>query len=85
MVKEIKPIRTAKGYELTLEELEKVFDATKGTPENDLAEVLVTLIDKYESENHPIEAPVPFEATKIRHHAYFSRLEKSAQFRSGWL
>ena len=66
MMERIKPIRTEKDYELALEELEKVFDAPKGTAENDLAEILVTLIDKYESENYPIEAPDPIEAIKIR-------------------
>ena len=52
----MKPIRTEIDYEQALENLENIFDAPKGTPENDLAEVLVTLIDKYESEHYPIEA-----------------------------
>ena len=63
---EIKPIRTEKDYKKALEMLKAVFDAPKGTTENDLAEVLVTLIDKYESEKYPIEAPDPIEAIKIR-------------------
>ncbi len=62
----IKPIRTEIDYEQALENLENIFDAPKGTPENDLAEVLVTLIDKYESDHYPIEAPDPIEAIKIR-------------------
>jgi HTH-type transcriptional regulator/antitoxin HigA len=62
----IKPIRTESDYKRALEDLENVFDAPKGTPENDLAEVLVTLIDKYESEHYSIEAPDPIEAIKIR-------------------
>ena len=52
---EIKPIRTENDYDQALTKLEDVFDAAKGTPENDLAEVLVTLIDKYESEHYPVE------------------------------
>ena len=63
---EIKPIRTEKDYRVALEKLEAVFDAPKGTADNDLAEVLITLIDKYESEKYPIEAPDPIEAIKIR-------------------
>jgi len=63
---DIKPIRTTTDYERALAQLEKVFDAPTGTPENDLAEVLVTLIDKYESEHYPINAPDPIEAIKIR-------------------
>lgn len=62
----IQPIRTEADYEQALDQLENVFDAPKGTAENDLAEVLVTLIDKYESEHYPIEAPDPIEAIKIR-------------------
>ena len=63
---DIKPIRTEKDYQEALAQLEKVFDAPAGTSKNDLAEVLVTLIDKYESEHYPIEAPDPIEAIKIR-------------------
>jgi len=63
---EIKPIRTEKDYEMALTKLEEVFDAPKGTSDNDFAEVLITLIDKYESEKYPIEAPNPIEAIKIR-------------------
>ncbi len=62
----VKPLRTERDYEQALKQLEKVFDAPKGTAENDLAEVLVTLIDKYETEHYPIEAPDPIEAIKIR-------------------
>ena len=46
---EIKPIRTEKDYEMALTKLEEVFDAPKGTSENDFAEVLITLIDKFET------------------------------------
>lgn len=66
MKKTIKPIRSEEAYENALEMLGKVFDAPKGTPGNDMAEVLVTLIDKYESEHYPIDAPDPIEAIKIR-------------------
>ena len=62
----IKPIRTESDYKHALADLENVFDAPKGTSENDLAEILITLIDKYESEHYPIEAPDPIEAIKIR-------------------
>ena len=62
----VKPLRTERDYEQALKQLEKVFDAPKGTSENDLAEVLVTLIDKYETEHYPIDTPDPIEAIKIR-------------------
>jgi len=63
---DIKPIKTESDYKQALVKLEEVFDASKGTPENDLAQVLVTLIDKFESEHYPIDAPDPIEAIKIR-------------------
>ena len=63
---EIKPIRNEKDYQIALKKLETVFDAPKGSADNDLAEILVALIDKYESEKFPIEAPDPIEAIKIR-------------------
>ena len=62
----IKPIRTENDYKRALVDLENVFDAKKGTSKNDLAEVLIALIDKYESEHYPIDAPDPIEAIKIR-------------------
>ncbi len=37
----VKPLRTKRDYEQALKQLEKVFDAPKGTTENDLAEVLL--------------------------------------------
>ena len=66
MKKDLKPIRTENDYQEALNMLEEVFDAPKGTYENDLAELLVALIDSYESENYPIDAPDPIEAIKIR-------------------
>lgn len=61
MKNNIKPIRTEEDYQKALEMLEEVFDAPKGT-----AEILITLIDKYEEENYPIDAPDPIEAIKLR-------------------
>ena len=66
MKMDIKPIRTDIEYKVALKKLESVFDAPKGTIENDQAEVLITLIDKYESEKYPIDAPDPIAAIKIR-------------------
>lgn len=66
MTTEIKPIRTEADYKCALNMLEDIFDAPKGTTKNELAEVLVTLIDNYESEHYPIDPPDPIEAIKIR-------------------
>ncbi len=63
---EIKVIKTEKEYNQALLRLEPIFDASKDTPEGDEAELLVFLIEKYEDEHYPIEAPDPIEAIKFR-------------------
>lgn len=62
----IKPIKTEKDYEKALERLEVIFDADKNSNEGDEAEILSLLIDNYENQYYPIEAPDPIEAIKIR-------------------
>ncbi len=62
----IKPIKTDSDYQDSLNRLEKVFDAKIGTKESDEADILGLLIDEYEQKHHPIEAPDPIEAIKIR-------------------
>jgi HTH-type transcriptional regulator/antitoxin HigA len=53
-MKDIKPIRTEEDFHNALNELEELFDAPKGTADNDRADILVTLIDKYEFEHYPM-------------------------------
>lgn len=62
----IKPIKTESDYRLTLQMLDNLFDAPIGTPESDEADLLALMIDEYEKEHYPIEAPDPIEAIKIR-------------------
>ena len=54
----IKPIRTEADYEAALATAEKLMDAEDGTKRGDELDVLVTLIEAYESKHHPIE-PAP--------------------------
>ncbi|WP_310993427.1 helix-turn-helix domain-containing protein [Aequorivita marina] len=63
---ELKPIKTDKDYRDALERLEIIFDAPINTKEGDEAEILSLLIENYENEHYPIEAPDPIEAIKIR-------------------
>ena len=65
-IMKIKPIKTEKDYEKALERLEVIFDADKNSKEGDEAEILSLLIDNYENQYYPIEAPDPIEAIKIR-------------------
>ncbi len=62
----IKPIITERDYVKALKRLEEIFHAHTNTREGDEAEVLSILIEKYEDENYPIEAPDPIEAIKFR-------------------
>lgn len=59
-----KTITTAKEYEQSLARLSKIFEADPDTSEGMEAELLVTLIEKYEKEHYPIEFPDPIEAVK---------------------
>jgi HTH-type transcriptional regulator/antitoxin HigA len=63
---ELKVIRTDEDYHQALKRLEPIFDAPADTPEGDEAELLGILIEKYEDEHYPIEAPDPIEAIKFR-------------------
>ncbi len=63
---ELKPIRTEAELDLAFKRLEDIFDAVPGTKESDELEVLSLLIEDYENKHHPIEAPDPIEAIKIR-------------------
>lgn len=62
----IKPIKTEEGYKSALNRLEVIFDALPNSKEGDEAEILSLLIENYENEYYPIEAPDPIEAIKIR-------------------
>ena len=62
----IKPLKNEQDYEKALERLEVIFDAPANSQEGDEAEILSMLIDNYENDHYPIEAPDPIEAIKIR-------------------
>jgi HTH-type transcriptional regulator/antitoxin HigA len=62
----IAPIKTETDYEKALKRLEVIFDAAPDSTEGDEAEILSMLIDNYENQYFPIEAPDPIEAIKIR-------------------
>jgi HTH-type transcriptional regulator/antitoxin HigA len=62
----IKIIKTEEEYNKALKRLEVIFDAPENSPEGDEAELLGILIERYEDEHYPIEAPDPIEAIKFR-------------------
>lgn len=63
---ELKPIKSKEDYRNALQRLEIIFDAKIDSKEGDEAEILSLLIENYENEHYPIEAPDPIEAIKIR-------------------
>ena len=63
---DIKPIKTESDYQKALLRLEEIFDAPVAPPESDEADILGLLIDEYEKQHYPIDAPDPIEAIKIR-------------------
>lgn len=62
----VKPIKSDKDYRNALKRLEVIFDAPIDSKDGDEAEILSLLIENYEDEHYPIEAPDPIEAIKIR-------------------
>ncbi|GAB7025582.1 helix-turn-helix domain-containing protein [Geotalea toluenoxydans] len=59
---EIKPIKSEADYEVTLKEIELLFDSAPDTPEGDRLEVLTTLVEAYEERRFAIPRPDPIEA-----------------------
>lgn len=62
----IKPIKTKKDYEAALKKIDQLFDSKPNTPNGDLLDVLVTLVEAYEQKHFSIGLPNPIEAIKFR-------------------
>jgi len=58
---ELRPIRNKREHAAALKEAESLWDARKGTPEEDRLLVLALLIEAYEREHFPIPAPDPID------------------------
>ena len=63
---QLKVIKTEQDYQDALDRLDTIFDAPIDSPEGDEADILGILIEKYENEHYPIDAPNPIEAIKFR-------------------
>ena len=63
---DIKAIKTEEDYNQAIKRLEVIFHAPVDSKEGDEAEVLSILIEKYEDEFYPIDAPDPIEAILFR-------------------
>ena len=62
----IRPIRNSSDHESALKRIEALMSAQNGTAEGDEHDVLATLVDAYEREHFPIDAPDPADAIMFR-------------------
>lgn len=58
----LKPIRNDVDYVAALQEVEQLWNAEPGTREDDVLEILVTLIEAYERDRYDLPAPDPIAA-----------------------
>lgn len=58
----IRPVSSEQAYDEAIERIETLWGAESGTPEGDELDVLLTLVEVYEKENHPVPPPTPIEA-----------------------
>ena len=63
---DIRPIRNADDHVRALKRIEALMSAEYGTPEGDELDVLSTLVEAYERESFPIDAPDPIDAIQFR-------------------
>jgi HTH-type transcriptional regulator/antitoxin HigA len=61
----IKPIHNEDDYRETLRQIETLMNAQENTPEGDLLDILVTLVEAYERKAFPMSLPDPVEAIKF--------------------
>jgi HTH-type transcriptional regulator / antitoxin HigA len=60
----IAPIKTQRDYRRALKRIDNLMTAKRGTPEGDRLDVLVTLVEAWERQHHPLGLPDPVEAIK---------------------
>jgi len=61
-----KVIKTEADYQTTLHRIDQIFEAQPGTSEGDELDLLVTLVELYESQAFPIDVPDPLTAIRFR-------------------
>lgn len=64
----IHPIHTDQDYRAALKDVSALFDnePEPGTPEGDYFDIMITLIEAYESKQFPVDLPNPIDAIKFR-------------------
>src|ERR1700738_839196 len=62
----LQPIKTPDAHKAALSRIDQLMDAGGGSPEAAELEVLAILVDRYERDTFPIEAPSPIDAIRFR-------------------
>lgn len=62
---DIKPIKTDADYREALKQIETLMMAASDSPEGERLDVMVTLVEAYESKHHALDLPDPIEAIKF--------------------
>lgn len=62
----IAPIKSERDYDAALAEIDGLMDAEPNTPRGDRLDVLVTLVEAYETKRWAIDPPDPIDAIKLR-------------------
>lgn len=58
----LKPIRNDQDYANALQAIDQLWDVEAGTPESDILEILVTLVEAYEKQHYELPPPDPIAA-----------------------
>jgi HTH-type transcriptional regulator/antitoxin HigA len=62
----IRPIKTIEDYENIMQRIDRLMDAAENTAEADELDILTLLIERYEAQAYPIEAPSAVDMIKFR-------------------
>ncbi len=62
---DIKPIKTDADYREALKQIESLIMAAPDSAEGERLDVMVTLVEAYESKHHALDLPDPVEAIKF--------------------
>ena len=63
---DIRPIKTEQDYTAALKQVEALWGCEIDTPDGDKLDILITLVEAYEANHHPISPPDPIEAILFR-------------------
>lgn len=64
-IMEVKVIKSEEQYKAYLNRMNEILHADEGIPEGEELDVLALVVEKYEDEHYPIEAPDPIEAIRF--------------------